>query len=77
MDDLGRDAEGRGDGRVYRLPGQGLVARDLHGLADGGGIAQEADEAHREVAGMRQRPERLAVAVDDDPPPVQHALGAR
>ena len=41
----------------------------------GGGIAEEAHEAHGEVARMRQRPEGLAVAVHDHPPPVEHPLG--
>ncbi|GAA1679605.1 hypothetical protein GCM10009830_28330 [Glycomyces endophyticus] len=55
-----------GDVQEDLVPGRGLVAGDVEGLADGGLLAEEPGEPDREVAGVGDGPQRGAVAVDDD-----------
>ena len=53
-----------GDDRVDLVPGVDVLAGDVEGLADGPRVAEQADEALREVLGVRQRPQRRAVPVN-------------
>jgi hypothetical protein len=69
-----RDAGGRGDVEEDLVPGRGLVAGDVEGLADRGLPAEEPGEADGEVAGVREGPQGRAVAVDDHGLAGAHAL---
>ena len=80
VQEIGRDiirlqlhAEHVGDDPVDLAPGQRLVRGDLEGVADGVGVAHQADESFGEIRIVRQRPLGRAVPVQDDGFAVQHA----
>ena len=54
------------------IPGQRLVARDLHRLADGMDIAHKSDKGFGKIRIKSQRPERSPVAVHDHLLSFQH-----
>ncbi len=75
VDDFRLDAEACGDGRVDRVPGEADIAGDVEILVERVRIAEELDEGLGEILGARQRPDRGAVAGDEDGLARQHAVG--
>ena len=71
----------RRDAAVHLVPGQAFIPGDVEYLAQGVHVAHQAHERHGKVVAVGQRPQRQAIARDDDRAarahPLQHLKAAR
>ena len=72
--EFGLHSEGIGHAVVDLIPRQLFVAHNLEGFSECLWIAEQADEATGKVFVPGERPERGAVAIDDDGLALHHAL---
>ena len=70
---LKRNAQLISDDGIELIPGDGFIAGDMIRLTDGMNIAHQTDKAFGEVGVVRDRPQRGAVAMEQDGLAVEHA----
>ena len=74
VDGIELHAQGVCDDLINLVPGKGFVGGDLHRLADGVYVSDQARHGHGKIGIVSKRPQGSAVSVNEDRLSLQHTL---